>query len=82
MRETIEEVGMRVAIDRLSGLYADPAAPVAAVAVYLARPGAEPPGVSEEATEVRYFAPAELPWDELAFHTTREALKDWIALMR
>jgi 8-oxo-dGTP diphosphatase len=82
LRETIEEVGMRVAIDRLSGLYTDPAAPVATVAVYLARPGAEPPGVSEEATEVRYFAPAELPWDELAFHTTREALKDWVALAR
>jgi 8-oxo-dGTP diphosphatase len=80
LRETVEEVGMHVTPDRLLGIYTDPAAPVATVAVYLARPGSEAPGLSIEATEVRYFAPSELPWDDLAFYTTREALTDWIAL--
>jgi ADP-ribose pyrophosphatase YjhB (NUDIX family) len=57
LRETAEEVGMTVTPDRLLGIYADPSNPIAAVAVYLARPGAETPGLSNEATEVRYFAP-------------------------
>ncbi|MDX6678317.1 MAG: hypothetical protein QOE31_2369, partial [Solirubrobacteraceae bacterium] len=29
-----------------------------------------------EATEVRAFAPGELPWDELAFWSTTAALRD------
>jgi 8-oxo-dGTP diphosphatase len=79
LRETMEEVGMHVRIERHLGLYADPANPHAAVAVYMASPGPEVPGVSDEATEVRFFAPAEIPWDEIAFRTTREALRDWLA---
>jgi len=80
LRETVEEVGMRVALGELAGLFSDPANPAVAVAVYLARPGLEPPGLSAEATEVRYFAPDEIPWPELAFHTTTAALTTWLAL--
>ncbi len=80
VRETLEEVGMRVRIERHLGLYADPANPHAAVAVYLAAPGAEAPGISAEATEVRFFAAGEIPWEEIAFRTTHEALRDWLAL--
>ncbi len=82
IRETLEEVGMRVRIDRHLGLYADPANPHAAVAVYLASPGQEAPGISEEAIEVRFFAASEIPWDEIAFGTTREALRDWLAVVK
>ena len=81
IRETIEEVGIRVRLGELLGLYSDPAQPIAAVAVYLAEPGTEPPGLSEEATEVRYFAPHEIPWDELAFHTTEASLKAWLEMI-
>jgi hypothetical protein len=45
----------------------------------MAVPGVEAPALSDEATAVRYFAPDKIPWDDLAFHTTREALADWIA---
>ena len=76
LRETLEEVGMRVRIDRHLGLYADSANPHAAVAVYLATPGAETPGTSDEALEVRFFGPAEIPWDDIAFLTTQEASSD------
>ena len=79
VRETLEEVGMTVAPGSLLGLYADPAHPIAAVAVYLAQPFAGAPSISDEAIEVRYFTPGEIPWDDLAFHTTRAALTDWIA---
>ena len=82
VRETAEEVGMTVTLDRLLGLYSDPAHPIAAVAVYLATPGTDAPGLSDEATEVRYFAPEEIPWAELAFHTTHACLKDWVELVR
>jgi 8-oxo-dGTP diphosphatase len=34
---------------------------------------------THEATEVRAFAPAELPWDELAFWSTERALRDALA---
>jgi ADP-ribose pyrophosphatase YjhB (NUDIX family) len=80
LRETVEEVGMNVTIERLLGIYADPQNPIAAVVVYLARPGRESPGLSDEASEVRYFAPDEIPWEEIAFRTTEAALRDWIEL--
>jgi ADP-ribose pyrophosphatase YjhB (NUDIX family) len=81
LRETSEEVGMTVALGRLLGVYSDPAHPIAAVVVYLAEPGSEAPGLSNEATEVRYFRPDEIPWSEIAFRTTHDALGDWVGLV-
>lgn len=81
IRETAEEVGMNVEIDRLFGVYADPQHPIAAVVVYLARPGHEHPGLSNEASEVGYFAPGEIPWEEIAFRTTTAALGDWVKVI-
>ncbi len=34
------------------------------------------PCETDEATEVRAFAPAHLPWDELSFWSTTQALRD------
>lgn len=81
MRETREEVGMRVELGRVLGIYSDPARPSAAVVVYLAKPGIEEASVTDEATEVCYFAPTRIPWNELAFPTTLEALRDWLAAL-
>jgi ADP-ribose pyrophosphatase YjhB (NUDIX family) len=82
IRETLEEVGIQVEITRLLGLYCDPAAPNAAVAVYLATAGSEAPKTSDEASEVRFFSREEIPWEEIAFRTTYDALKDWSDLSR
>jgi ADP-ribose pyrophosphatase YjhB (NUDIX family) len=82
LRETVEEVRMTVRLGRVLGVYADPAHPLHAVIVYLAEPGADGPSLSAEAIEVRYFAPDELPWDELAFVTTRDALTEWVVSVR
>jgi ADP-ribose pyrophosphatase YjhB (NUDIX family) len=79
-RETLEEVGMRVTTDGLLGVYADAQNPITAVVVYMARPGAERPSVSSEATEIKYFAADEIPWDDLSFRTTHDALRDWVTL--
>ena len=79
IRETREEVGMRVEPDGLLGVFSDQKSPALTIVVYLAKPGLEPPSLSEEASEVRYFAPDEIPWHELAFPTTIDAVTAWVA---
>ncbi|MGH7906396.1 MAG: NUDIX domain-containing protein [Candidatus Binataceae bacterium] len=79
VRETLEEVGVGVRTSRLFGVYTDPADPKVIVIVYLAAPGAETPIVSPEASEVRYFSADEIPWAELAFRSTYQALSDWVS---
>jgi ADP-ribose pyrophosphatase YjhB (NUDIX family) len=82
IRETHEEVGMRVALGPLLGVFTDQKSPALTIVVYLAKPGVEPPTLSDEASEVRYFTPDEIPWHELAFPTTVDAVTAWVALTR
>jgi ADP-ribose pyrophosphatase YjhB (NUDIX family) len=81
LRETWEEVGLRVKLGRLLGVYLDPRNSKACVATYLATPAGGEPRLSAEATEIRYFAPDEIPWDEIAFQSTSDALTDWLQLV-
>jgi ADP-ribose pyrophosphatase YjhB (NUDIX family) len=78
-RETREEVGMRITLGALLGVFNDSAI---TVVVYLATPGKEAPSLSEEATEVRYFAPDDIPWQDVAFPTTTDSLMVWVAMTR
>jgi ADP-ribose pyrophosphatase YjhB (NUDIX family) len=82
VRETREEVAMRVALDGLVGVFIDQKSPALTIVVYLAKPGPEPPSLSDEASEVRYFAPNEIPWHDLAFPTTTDAVTAWVASTR
>jgi ADP-ribose pyrophosphatase YjhB (NUDIX family) len=82
IRETREEVGMRVGLGPLLGVFVDSMSPAITVVVYLATPGKVPPSLSDEATEVRYFAPDDVPWHDLAFPTTTDALTVWVAWTR
>lgn len=80
LRETHEELRWAVQIVRLLGVYSRAAAPVVNV-VYLAAP-LEPtsrPQTTPEALEVLPFAPDAIPWDDMAFPSTAQALRDWIA---
>jgi ADP-ribose pyrophosphatase YjhB (NUDIX family) len=79
-RETLEEVGLTVRLDGLLGLYSYPGAPVV-VAVFLAAvpDGADPVPCETEVLEAAYFGPGEIPWEALAFPSTRDALQDWVA---
>jgi hypothetical protein len=45
-----------------------------------AKPGIEEARVTGEATEVRYFAPSNISWQEIAVVTTRDALRNWLRL--
>jgi ADP-ribose pyrophosphatase YjhB (NUDIX family) len=82
LRETREEVGMRVELGEVLGVLADGANPSLTLVVYLAKPLGDPATTSEEATEVRYFGPDEIPWHELAFPTTIDAITTWVASTR
>jgi 8-oxo-dGTP diphosphatase len=79
LRETAEEVGMTVRDPALLGVYADRRDPKPSIitVTYVVKPGAEVPIVTAEATEVRYFSVDEIPWDDLAFDTTVQALEAW-----
>jgi ADP-ribose pyrophosphatase YjhB (NUDIX family) len=82
IRETREEIGCEVALDGLLGVYSRPHAPVVTI-VYLAHFIAprSVPCVTTEAVEVRSFLPGEVPWTDLAFPSTEQALRDWVARM-
>ena len=84
IRETREEIGMSIADPELLGVYADraDAAPSIVVVTYLATPGPEAPAVTLEATEVRYFGIDKIPWRELAFDTTIQALEAWTSRVK
>jgi len=82
VRETHEEVGMRVALGPLLGVFTDPESVAITVVVYLADAGAGSPSLSAEASEVRYFGPDEIPWHDLAFPTTIDAVTAWVASTR
>jgi len=77
-RETLEEVGLAVRLEELLGLYSYRGSPVV-VAVFLAAvpDGAEPVPCATEVLEAAYFGLAEIPWQSLAFPSTRDALQDW-----
>jgi 8-oxo-dGTP diphosphatase len=83
MRETLEEVGITVREAELMGIYADRREPSPIIVVtYVGKPGPETPSITLEATEVRYFGIDEIPWKDLAFDTTIQALEAWVARCR
>jgi ADP-ribose pyrophosphatase YjhB (NUDIX family) len=77
-REMREEVGLDLAPEGLVGIYSYPEAPVVIVAYHVTVPeGLEAAADAHEVSEVGYFAREAIPWDALAFRSTREALEDW-----
>lgn len=77
-RETIEEIGVRVKVGELVGVYSYGDAGVVTLVYEGTVPKGELPKVTPEAIEVGYFRPSEIPWKDLAFRSTDHALKDWI----
>lgn len=80
-REAREESGLEVRLDRLVNIYSYPKAAVIIV-VYAATAMSGELCGDEECLEARLFSTDELPWDALAFQSTREALRDYLAGVR
>ena len=78
IRETHEETGLTVELGALVGVYSYPSAPVVIV-VYQARVIGGSLAVCHENDRVEWIAPADIPWDELAFPSTTDALRDFLA---
>jgi len=76
-RETREEMGIEIELGALVGVYSRADDRIALI-VYEGTPLGVPEAL-DEALEVRAFAVADVPWDELAFWSTERALRDSIA---
>jgi ADP-ribose pyrophosphatase YjhB (NUDIX family) len=76
IREAREEAGLDVRLDGLINIYSYPGRPIVIV-VYKASIVAGELRIDEESLEARLFSRAEIPWRELAFRSTREALEDY-----
>jgi len=77
VRETFEEVHLRVGLLGVLDVYSFPPHEIAIV-VYAADVLNGTPKVGDEVQAVHCFAPEEIPWDDLAFDSTRAALRDYI----
>ena len=77
MREAREEAGLEIRLDYLINVYSYPGrAPV--IIVYAATIVGGELLWDDESLEGRFFAPEEIPWDDLAFRSTYQALREYL----
>lgn len=76
VRETREETGLTVHLTGLLNVYSFPEAPV--IVVYTARVIGGTLAGCPENDALEWMAPEAIPWDRLAFPSTREALREWV----
>jgi len=81
VRETLEETGLLVEPAHIVGVYSHPRATVVTIVYQAAIVGGSMVATAE-ALEVRPFAAADIPWRDLAFSTTRWAVRDWVRSVR
>ena len=77
VRETLEESKLRVTLTGILDVYSFPSSEVVVV-VYAAEVVGGTLAAGDECQEVRAFPPEALPWEDLAFPSTRAALKDYL----
>jgi ADP-ribose pyrophosphatase YjhB (NUDIX family) len=77
LREAREECGLDVRLDGLIGIYSyHHRLPI--VIVYSAHATGGALSLDDESLEAREFSPGEIPWGDLAFPSTQEALRDYV----
>jgi mutator protein MutT len=76
-REAHEEVGVEVELRELVGIYSYPGKPIIVI-VFAAEVLCGELQAADECLEVRLFTPEDIPWDELAFSSIRDALRDYV----
>jgi ADP-ribose pyrophosphatase YjhB (NUDIX family) len=77
IREAREECGLDIRLERLINVYSYPGVAVIIIA-YAATALGGCLACDDEGLEARLFAPAQIPWNELAFRSTKQALEDFL----
>lgn len=77
VREAREEAGLDVRIERLINVYSY-AGRTPVIVVYAATILGGRLECDDEGIEARFFDPEAIPWDELAFRSTHEALREFL----
>ena len=77
IRETLEESTLRVTLTGILDVYSFPGSEIVIV-VYAAEVVGGTLTAGDECSEARAFPPEEIPWGELAFESTRAALRDYV----
>lgn len=79
LREAREESGLEVRIDALLNVYSYPDSPI--IIVYTATKLGGTLCGDEECLEARLFDVDEVPWPQLAFRSTTDALREYLAML-
>ena len=77
VRETLEETGLTVELTGLLNVFTFPGAPI--IVVYRARVTCGTLQTCDENDRLEWVRSKDIPWGELAFPSTREALREWVA---
>jgi ADP-ribose pyrophosphatase YjhB (NUDIX family) len=77
VRETLEEVNLKVGLLGILDVYSFPDSPIVVV-VYAAEVLGGILKACDECDEVKAYPPESLPWGELAFPSTKAALRDYV----
>jgi len=81
VREAREECGLEVRLDGLVNIYSY-AGRTPVIVVYAATAVGGSLSPDDECLEAGAFAASGIPWDELAFRSTRDGLQDYLAGLR
>ena len=81
LRETKEECEIDIELKELFGVYSYPGY-LEVVIVYLAGYKSGNLAAGDETTAIKLIEIEEIPWDNLAFESTRDALKDYCEYRR
>jgi ADP-ribose pyrophosphatase YjhB (NUDIX family) len=77
IRETLEESGIEIRLERLVNIYSYTGR-VPVIIVYAATMTGGCLGCDDEGLEARFFEPDSIPWEDLAFRSTIEALREFL----
>ena len=80
IREVKEESGLDVRLTRLLGIYSAPGNPTVLI-TFVGEVTGGSLQIDDEGLEARSFPPAEIPWGDLAFPSTTQVLRDYVALL-
>jgi len=76
-REVLEESGLEIEVGEIVGLYTYDGQ-IPAIAVFAAEVTGGEPKPLDETMDIRSFPRGGLPWTEMAFPSTEQALKDYL----